>query len=1624
MTNRRLVNKLLKASSLLAVLTGTVCVAVPVWADETSSLPPVTVESLTESQAELVSAPITSQDLDLSSTEEKVADTVASTESISNSINEEVSSAISQPEASELATTTSSGTAVEKTTVEVLSEESNALINVPTVWETGNKGEGMVIAIVDSGIDVEHDAYRLTDVTKAKYQSEEEFAAVKEQAGIHYGQWYSEKIVFAYNYLDTNNEVKESKEATHGGHVAGIAAGNPSQEDSIGQKIVGVAPEAQLMFMRVFSENFGDGTQPFLYIRAIEDAVKLGADVINLSLGSAAGSLIDASVALNQAIEDAKKRGVSVVIAAGNDRVWGDGQDNPWVENPDYGLVASPAAAKDSIAVASFNNTHVVKDVFTIRGMENQPAFNNGKGTYTQPSGLPDFDASQEYDYVFVGIGNPEDFQGKDLNGKVALIQRGTISFDAKIAEAKKNGAVGAVIFNNIDTGNDLSMAVTSREARSIPSIFIPKALGLELADKSGTGTYKLVFDKKKAMMDNPEGNQMSEFTSWGLTADGELKPDVTAPGGAIYSSINDGKYASMNGTSMASPHVAGAVALIKKGLMERYPDLTGQALQDRIKQVLMSTARPHFDETANAYVSPRQQGSGLIDVPAAIATDLYVLGSEGYPSISLGNVQDNFSFDVTLFNTSDKVQTVTYKTHLNTDAVANGTFSLTPRELTQVEGQEITVDAHSSKTVTISLDASSYAEELAQLMPNGYYLEGFVRFLNKDDQMDLVSLPFVGFRGKFQDLAVLEKSIYDFSTEEAPFYTENDFSVTGGLAVDEKNFYTALLSGKAEFNHETGEHGVQSPFILGTFEDADGNFLLKKDENGQPILALSPNGDGNRDGIVFRGVFLRNFRNLQATVYAADDTERTTPLWQGDLISGPKNFYAGRPTNPRAHLIETSAWEGKDKNGQDLPDGKYQYVISYLPETSGAKEQFITYTIELNRVRPAITTGVVDMEAMTFKPRSPIAYGMPIYRERVYYVIHTKDENGQPVEIEDPNNIGPTGRPLKEVLTQPRRVYVQPDENGVYQLPTEDILGRPLDISSFFYAVEDQAGNVLSANLSEFAEVPSDHGVVVVQIINDQTDQEHPTAYNYIIRDAEGNQLELLKPAGPTSNIQLLPFGTYTVELHLFDKDEVRLIDGEPLIKTFTVSEENSLVGIDFRVIAVDRSPVLADFGGLVPEGTKVYLVNQSGEELELTRARYAPEVFERLVTHGDYSIRIEVPTGYGVVDTPTTYKVEEAVRNYLNLILTAKGDIENGGKSLTNDTPVLPTLDLSVDTDGDGFSNQVELEQGSDYADAASVPEVAAKGEPTFFELPVGHLAMNGSSVTAPALPVFDLSADTDGDGFSNQVELEQGSDYADAASVPEVAAKGEPAFLELPVGHLAMNGSSVTAPVLPIFDLSADTDGDGFSNQVELEQGSDYADAASVPEVAAKGEPTFFELPVGYLAMNGSSVTAPALPIFDLTADTDGDGFSNQVELEQGSDYDDAASVPEVAAKGEPTFFELPEGHLNMNGSSVTAPVLPVFDLSADTDGDGFSNQVELEQGSDYAVATSTPEKDLTLPEGIKPDPVRSVAGQQGPVRQISSAKTLPVTGVVENMNLYLVASLTSLSAFLFFKKREEA
>ncbi len=140
-----------------------------------------------------------------------------------------------------------------------------------------------------------------------------------------------------------NTVLKEEDKRSHGMHVTSIATGNPTQPVA-GQLMYGVAPEAQVMFMRVFSDLKAT-TGAALYVKAIEDAVKLGADSINLSLGGANGSVVNMNENVTAAIEAARRAGVSVVIAAGNDGTFGSGHSNPSADYPDYGLVGAPSTS-------------------------------------------------------------------------------------------------------------------------------------------------------------------------------------------------------------------------------------------------------------------------------------------------------------------------------------------------------------------------------------------------------------------------------------------------------------------------------------------------------------------------------------------------------------------------------------------------------------------------------------------------------------------------------------------------------------------------------------------------------------------------------------------------------------------------------------------------------------------------------------------------------------------------------------------------------------------------------------------------------------------------------------------------------------------------------------------------------------------------------------------------------------------------------------------------------------------------------------------------------------------------------------------------------------------------------
>lgn len=764
------------------------------------------------------------------------------------------------------------------------------------------------------------------------------------------------------------------------------------------------------------------------------------------------------------------------------------------------------------------------------------------------------------------------------------------------------------VIFNSRPGEANVSMQLDDT-AIAIPSVFIPLEFGEALAANS----YKIAFNNETDIRPNPEAGLLSDFSSWGLSADGELKPDLAAPGGAIYAAINDNDYANMQGTSMASPHVAGAAVLVKQYLQATYPTKSPQEIEALVKHLLMSTAKAHVNKETTAYTSPRQQGAGIIDTAAAISTGLYLTGEDGYGSITLGNVEDTFSFTVTLHNITNEDKTLNYSTQLTTDTVQNGLITLAPRLLAEIPGDKVTVKANSSTTVTINVDASSFAEELTGLMKNGYYLEGFVRFTDVADGGDIVSLPYVGFRGEFQNLAVLEEPIYNLIADgKGGFYFE---PVTAQPdTVDISHHYTGLVTGSTELIYSTDKRSDFAIKTLGTFKNEAGYFVLELDESGKPHLAISPNGDDNQDSLAFKGVFLRNYTDLVASVYAADDTERTNPLWESQPQSGNKNFYSGDPKNPKSSIIYPTEWNGTDSEGNVLADGKYQYVLTYSSEVPGAAVQTMIFDVIIDRESPVITTATYDETNFTFNPRPAIEKGESgLYREQVFYLV--ADASGVttiPSLLEN-----------GDVTVSDNKVFVAQNDDGSFTLPLE-----LADISKFYYTVEDYAGNISYEKVENLISIGNEKGLVTVNILDKDTNSPVPILFSYSVTDETGKIVaELPRYAGDTSVLKL-PFGTYTFDLFLYDTEWSSLAGETKAV--VTISEENSTAEVNFYVTLKDKANLLVDIDALLPSGSTIQLVSADGQTIQLPNAKYSKTDYGKFVPVGTYTILPTLPEGY----------------------------------------------------------------------------------------------------------------------------------------------------------------------------------------------------------------------------------------------------------------------------------------------------------------------------------------------------------------------------------------------------------
>lgn len=681
--------------------------------------------------------------------------------------------------------------------------ETQLVENIVDVYETGifnsskfpYQGDGTVIAVLDTGLDYYHSAFNnfytsdkndktlgLTFDEVAKLMTENELAAERINAGLTASDVFvSSKVPFAFDYADYDSDVYPLR-SHHGTHVSGIIAG---KDDTI----TGVAPNAQLVEMKIFSDVMDTARSSWI-LSALEDCVILGVDVINLSIGTSCGFSTESEKETLAGVYDMiRDAGISLIVAASNSFNSGYGSEKngnlDLTSNPDSGTVGSPATYDGALAIAS------------VEGEKTAYLLWNGKIVYFNESTSRGGDekdfveellgkdrTSIEIEFIKVpGVGRSADYSGIDVKGKIAVVSRGSNTFEEKVNTAEQMGAAGIIIYNNVS--GDILMNVGTT---TIPACSISQDDGEMLAE-AGRGTIKIAVDQAA-------GPFISDFSSWGPSPNLELKPELTAHGGSILSAVPGQDYDRISGTSMATPNVSGVVALLRQHLKVQNPGISDVELTARINRLLMSTADIVYNKNGLAY-SPRKQGAGLANLNNAAYTTAYILtyardgGSVMDKSkIELGDDPsksgkytlvfsvENFgksalTYSIDAFAMTEGVSE-TKTGHGETTVTQDGVlldgaiFEISALSGGTLSGSDLTVAAGASAKITMTLTLTEENKKyLDESFENGMYVEGFVTLnSSEEDGIDL-SVPYLAFYGDWTVAPIFDLDYFETNKDE-----------------------------------------------------------------------------------------------------------------------------------------------------------------------------------------------------------------------------------------------------------------------------------------------------------------------------------------------------------------------------------------------------------------------------------------------------------------------------------------------------------------------------------------------------------------------------------------------------------------------------------------------------------------------------------------------------------------------------------------------------------------------------------------------------------------------------------------------------------------------------------------
>ena len=924
---------------------------------------------------------------------------------------------------------------------------SATTMNVPSDTK---KGEGILIGILDTG-------YLINHVVDGNVYTHETFTALPNTVSTKLSKatvdglsglnaktstdvpslYFNNKVPFFYDYggeTDTYDDYVEGKAfpdndvysgiSDHGLHVASMAAGN-------GPTYKGIASNAQLALLKVFTEYYPkqeekkDHTQSTgcfdsAVIAALEDASKLGCDVLNMSFGSDLNDFGENTTVFNL-LQQLREEGIWSNYAAGNSGKGffsGTAYEGWTSEMIETGIMSGSANLESVMSVgASQADREFFTNAIQVNGNNiayDDQVISSSSTIYEKDRALYDITeggTKTEFDWVKVpNYGATADYKGLNVQGKVAVVSRGENSFGEKYLAAHKAGAIALAIINN-NTGS-IRMSFGDGVSPAIPVV----SISYEDRDKfEDSGKLTILKDVYAA---NPTAGQMASFSSDGATYDLRIKPDISAPGklvkGAVYEDYKGNldptattSYDYWNGTSMATPNYTGAVAL-----------LLGEHLDDpdywkTVNARTMSTTTILHDEKGVA-TSVRVQGAGMANVGNALESKIYLENeaNSGKAKIEWKNNDDikNGTLKFQLSATNEGSEPVTFTAHIDIYRPDIYVYEKAESEIDAVKNAKIqgfrntllrTVD----KTVTIPVGTNDIdlgtveltAEEKAAIEDYFEYacpIEGFVRFENAD--VTNLSVPFLGYYGDVAAASPVEP--FNFEKEAGRVYPSdlvNDIATVMGF----KSADYASMIAFGDFKQSTWaddeeEEEEESTSPLSNWIYNKGNFKTIADDNNRSCIEIGAKhnaddshtlyiaqGDSVKDGeqmgntLLIQQYVTRSVKTNTLKIYKKSDMSLVRDdhmfdtLWgdEGDPEKGEEPNYSLAKSHVLSDYLDNGIIGHRaysiiplwDDDKVLYPEG--EYVLEFKYTTTDDVVHTKTYDFVITNAKPQINS-VTDL--------------------------------------------------------------------------------------------------------------------------------------------------------------------------------------------------------------------------------------------------------------------------------------------------------------------------------------------------------------------------------------------------------------------------------------------------------------------------------------------------------------------------------------------------------------------------------------------------------------------------------------------------------------------------------------